>query len=828
MTELQRTYRQGQRLPAHYHGEDIEVIDLGPGGREDAGLFEYWYMVRRNRGMILLVALVGAFIGFLMTLASPRIYQARVTLEIQGYNTDFLNMGSVTATTADAGYDAVADLQTHVRILQSRTVRERAESFLEKEPPPADLQPPDRLGMWRRALNLNPPTREALYAEALGMAAGSVAARTSGVNRIVEVTCDSTSGQVAADYCNKLTTHYIDQNLESRWQSTEYTGQWLTKQLQDLKIKMEQAQDELQAYLRKTGLIVTSAAATSAGREGGGDRANVQEVRLSDLLKELSAAQTDRIAKQSRYELAFASAPGGVPEVLEDESLRAAQGNLQALEAKLAQLSVTFTPNHAEVRRVRAEIAAIESSLKTSRGDILAKIRTEFEAARRRESLLQGEYVKQASLVSGQAEQTAHYNLLNREVDATRMMYDNLLQRTKEASVASALRANNIRVVDEARRPGSPYSPNVPRQVVIGLLFGLVAGIVLVIVRERADRTLQDPGDITHYLGLPELGVIPTGEQVAKLPAKGGGGAGSGAFASLMLRYGEAVDRVEMVAWHRKNSLLAESFRTTLTSILFSRNGDERPRVLVFTSASPKEGKTTTVCNLGIALAEINQRVLLIDADMRRPRLHQVFGLENDNGLSELLLQKRPLDMPDLEAVCVPTRVPGLFVLPSGSSRQSASSLLFSTRFAELVEIVRTHFDTVAIDTPPMVNLADARVVARLGDGLILLVRSGSTTRHAARLATSRFAEDGIPILGTILNCWNPKSPGNGYYQYYYSGYYHYYGDGSGGDGGGDGGGTDASAPQGATSTVPDLTIGIPQPEYPAQRTSLLGLRGTD
>ncbi len=236
-----------------------------------------------------------------------------------------------------------------------------------------------------------------------------------------------------------------------------------------------------------------------------------------------------------------------------------------------------------------------------------------------------------------------------------------------------------------------------------------------------------------------------------------------------------------MISWNQKTSLLAESFRTTLTSILFSASGTaERPRVLVLTSASPKEGKTTVVSNLAISLADINQKVLVIDADMRRPQQHAVFGVANEHGLSDLLLSKTPLDDAMLAGACAPTAVPGLYVMPSGGSRRNASSLLHSHRLAELVQLARQKFDTVVIDTPPMVNIADARVVARFGDALILVVRSGVTTRDAALLAKTRFAEDGIPILGTILNFWNPKTPGYGYYRYYYEGYYHYYGSGNG------------------------------------------------
>lgn len=766
--------------------------------RDYAGLLEYWQMVRRHKGAVILATFAGGVLGFLVTLSSPRIYQARTSLEIQGINQEFLNMKAVNPV-EDTNTYLDEDIQTRVKILQSRALISSVVKKIQEGPRPDGLLPPDRLGMWRKALKMNPPSQEELWDQAVGTAAGSVRVRSSGITRIVEVSCDSTSPQLAADFCNTLTKEYIDQSLEARWKTTEYTGQWLTRQLEDLKIKLEKQEEEMQGYARATGLVFTE------------EKNNAQEVQLNDLEKELSVARNDRIAKQSKYEMAASSPTGALPDVLDDLSLKDSQKALADLQTKLAQLQVTYTANHTEVRRVQAQISTIQASLEASRSNILTRVRKEYEAAQRREALLQSTYDAQAHLVSSKAEEAAHYNLLKRDVDATRLLYETLLQRLKEASVASALRANNIRVVDAAERPGTPYQPDVRQRATVGLLFGAILGIAFAVVRERADRTLQDPGDIAYYLRVPELGVVPVGDLLQALAPKKKGLAGATALARA------TDDRVELISWRQKTSLLAESFRTTLTSILFSRRNGERPRVLVLTSASPKEGKTTTVSNLSIAIAEIKQRVLVIDADMRRPRLHGVFGVENTNGLSNLLTEKSPLVPAQLDAACVSTQVPGLYLLPSGSSRTHASSLLHSERLPELLKIVREKFDTVVIDTPPMVNIADARVLARLGDALILVVRSGSTTRDAALLAKTRFEEDGTPILGTILNFWNPKTPGYSYYKYYYAGYYHYYGqggtgngsgngngNGEGHDGGGGGRAADASAPgkQSADSSV--------------------------
>lgn len=755
--------------------------------RDYAGVLEYWQMIRRHPASVILVTLLAGFIAFLSTLTDPRIYQARTTLEVQGLNEDFLNMKSVNPTVdATSNYSPDYDIQTQVKILQSRSLIKRVRAKMEAQKRPGNLQPPDRIATWRKALKIDPPSQETLWRQAIATAAGSVRVRSSGTNRIVEVACDSTSPQIAADFVNMLAAEYIEQNLESRWQSTEHTGEWLTRQLQDLKVKLEKSEEELQSYARSTGLVFTD------------EKNNVDDSKLSDLQKQLSEATADRVTKQSRYEMAKATPPDAVAEVLGD-STKDSKASVAELEGQLARLQVQYTPNHIEVKRLQAQINAIKASQaasqRTDASNILIRIRNEYESAQRREKLLASAYASQAHLVSTKAEEASHYNLLRRDVDSSRLLYESMMQRLKEASIASALRASNIRVVDPAERSSIPYKPDVRRSITVGLLSGLCLGVVIVILRERADRTLQDPGDPAYYLNLAELGVVPVGDLLEARAARH-----SAAKAVLRIENGKPPtpvltdERMELVSWHRKSSLLAESFRTTLTSILFSGQNGNRPRTLVFTSASPKEGKTTVVSNLGIALAEINQNVLLIDADMRRPRLHSVFEVNNDHGLSNVLLEETPLTDADLEAACLPTSIPHLWVLPSGSSRHTASSLVHSPRLPELLKLARERFDTVIIDTPPMVNISDARVVGRFADAVILVLRSAVTTRDAALLAKRRFAEDGIQVLGTILNYWNPKTPGYGYYRYYYAGYYHYYGQGNGhGKNGSNGNGSDAA-----------------------------------
>jgi polysaccharide biosynthesis transport protein len=734
--------------------------DFTRGGlkREYAGVLEYWQMVRRHKMAVAAFAVLGAAGGFLYTLPQARFYQAHTTIEVQGFNEDFLGLHNANQSLSPTNtYYPDLDIQTQVKILQSRTLIQSVVEDLRKSNPPENLRPPDRLTAWKKALGIAPPTPEQLWSAALGSAAGSVRVRAMGTNRIVDITCDSTQPGVAAAFANTLTKEFIEQNLEARWKSTEFTGEWLTRQLQDIKVKLEKDDEALNSYATATGLTFTD------------DKTNAADDKLRDLQKQVLAAQAERVARQSKYDMTKESPPDALPDMLDDASLRAYETSLTDLRKQFAQLRIGLTPQHADVRRVEAQITLLESAIQTERANILTRIKNEYEAARHREDLINSSYLAQVKLVADQAEKATHYGILKHEVESTRSLYDTMLLRLKEASVASALHASNIRVVDPAESPQVPFKPNVYRFIFMGWMAGIGLGVGLVVLRERADRTLHDPGDTAYYLHLPELGVVPT----ASLDLQ------------RIYRVSRAAaedqvpdDRVEVITWTHKSAMISESFRTALTSILFCGQNGERPRVIVLSSASLNEGKTTVASNLAIAVAEINQKVLIIDADLRRPRMHQVFGIKNDeHGLSDLLLRQVPLDEATLRMAVHATYVPNLYLMPSGRSRFNAASLLHSQRLPELLRSLREQFDTILIDTPPMINIPDARVMGRLADGVILILRSALTTRDAALLAKQRFVDDGIPVMGTILNNWNPNTPGYGYYRDQYAGFY--YGDGN-------------------------------------------------
>ncbi|MBI3668687.1 MAG: polysaccharide biosynthesis tyrosine autokinase [Acidobacteria bacterium] len=730
---------------------------------------DYWHILIRHKKTLLRFALAGLVAAILISLVQTPVYRARTSLEIQDFNENFLDLKNVDPTNSTGNYTAAQSyFLTQIKILQS-------ESLLERVIDDLNLPISRPATGWRafasraqRLLGLTSSPRLPEKEELIRQAERNLTVRASGETRLVEVLYESQDPKLAADFANTLVSEFIEQSQEMRWKSTQRTGDWLTSHLGEMKAKLEQSEAQLQEYARTSGLTFTS------------EKDNVTEMRLKELQGELSKAQADRVAKQAKFEEARNKPVESLPEMLDDLTLRDYRLKLTDLQRQLVELGATLTPAHYKVQRVQAQIAELESALKKERTNILRRIGNEYQAARRRERLLAQAYAEQEKIVAHQSSKAIHYGTLKREVDSSRQLYDALLQRVKQAGLAAAMRASNVLVVDAAKPPFLPYKPNVPVNSALGLLCGTFLGFGFVVFRTRLDRSIQAPGDVQVYLNLPELGVIPLAEisetrwisgrtpgkrtpLLAKSLTSDNGAPGRAAS--------DPSDCLELVTWKHKPSPLAESFRATLTSILLpSQNGDH-PQVIVVSSPSPAEGKTTVASNLSIAVAEIGRRVLLIDGDLRQPQLHKILGVSNSWGLSDILLSDSPIESVPLSHLVTETRIPGLSLLSSGTSTLSISHLLHSPRMEALLARMRREFQMVLIDAPPMMHLADARLLGRLSDGVVLVFRAGQTTREAALLASQRFVEDGTRILGTVLNSWDPrKTPGHGYgYGYGYS-----------------------------------------------------------
>jgi succinoglycan biosynthesis transport protein ExoP len=725
-------------------------------------LLDYWNTLRRHKLLMLFFAIGGAAVAVLVTMQLTPIYEARTTLELLSLNGNFLNMKSSDPTVDLPEYSADEILRTQVRIIQSNSLMKRVIPKLQAEPDTAPEPESSRLLAWKRALRLRQPTREERREQAIHYASENWNVTVPEETRIIEISCDSPDRQVATDFANFLASEYVEQNLESRWEMTQHTGEWLTKQMQGLKQKLEVSEDALQSYAQKNGLVFT------------GEKDSVAEDRLRQLQQELLRAQSDRVMKQSKYETSLTASAESLPEVLDDSSLRDFGGKLAELKRLRAELGATLTSAHPRVQKVDAQISEVLLGIERARANVIKRISAEYEGAQRRENLIRADYVSQTDLVNSQSAKGIHYEILKREVDTNRQLYDSMLQRVKEASIAAAMRASNARIVDRAEPPLLPYKPNPVRNGLLGLTSGFFLGILFVLFRDRMDSSIQSPGDVAIYLNLPEFGVIPSAQPETGHRLYYGAVHAAALLEADKGRNGNGRESLELARIRRAASPLAESFRSALTSVLFSNYEGKPPRLIVLSSAMAAEGKTTVLTNLGLAMTETRRRVLLIDADLRRPQLHTIFGIPNECGLREVLHSNEPIEIAAMRAAHA-TSTLNLFVMPSGSTPASISTLLHSSRLPQLLEHLEQQYDAILIDTPPMLQMPDARILGRLVDGVILVIRAGKTTRDTARMASQRFLEDGIPVLGTILNDWNPKHKamhGYGYYGSHYDDYH--------------------------------------------------------
>ncbi len=705
---------------------------------DDSGkLLEYFLTLYKHKGLLLAFAILGTAITLGISLPQKPIYRAQVAVEIQDPSENFLNKGFDNPTSG--GSDAAETyFQTQIRLLRSDSLLQRVAAKLNLRGTTA----PVKRSQWRDWLHL--PQKPAMPEDdrIIKQLGENLTVRVSGLTRVVEVIYDSPDPALAADVANTVVSEFIDQSQEVRWRSAQRAGEWLTRQLADMRGKLEKSDAQLQGMGRGSGMILDS------GKD------SIEDAKLRTLEDELSKAQAEQLNRQSKLELASQVSAESLPEILDDPTIRDYSMKLTDLRRQLAELKSSLTPAHYRVQQVEEQIEEMKGALDKARTNLLTRIHNEYDASQRHVNLLQAACADQLKQVASASHKTVEYNMLKHEVDTSRALYEILLQRVKEAGVASAMRASNVLVVDPARRPVLPFKPNLPFNSAIGFAGGLFVGIGFVFFREQANRSVREPGELSVQLNLPDLGAIPDIRQPFRArtglrPAKNS--------VDVELTRTPENEALDLAGRSRKFSLIAESFRATLPSILFGQPNTLRPRVIVIGSPNSGEGKTTVAVNLALAIAEITGRVLVVDCDLRKRRLHSMFGVQNEFGVSDLLSQQEPLNVTHIEEAVQDTGWPGLFVLTAGTEKEDFSSLFYSRRLPELLRLLRQEFDTVIIDSPPLLQIPDGRLLGRFADGMILIMRAGKTARESAILARQRLADDGSPVLGTILNSWEPS-----------------------------------------------------------------------
>lgn len=739
---------EARHTPAKYLGTYEIGQAMAPGSDS---LLDYWHILFRHRITLLKFTLVGLLAAVLISLVQTPIYRVRTSLEIQS-----ANLPEMKGSDSTGSYPTPESyVETQVKLLQSESLIEHTidKMKLHQEQPTsawgAFASRVQRLLAWVKISRL--PEKEQMIRQV----ERNLTVRTSGNSRLLEILYESPDPKVAAEFANTLVSQFVELTQEERWKAAQGTAEWLTNHLDQMKGQLEASEAQLQNYAQTTGLSFTS------------EKDSLAETKLRELQDELSKAQAERINDQTKYEGAKGRTVDTLPEVLEDPTMREERQRLADLKRQFAELSSALTPAHPRVQRVQAQINEMEAQIQKERGNVLGKIRNEYFAALRREKLLSDAHAVQEKVVADQASKAIHYDTLRRDVESNRKLYESMLQRVKEASLVAAMRDSNVMVIDRARPPILPYRPSLPMNSAIGIFSGAFLGFGFVVLRERLNRRISAPGEAQVYLDLPELGAIPLDPAV--LPMRNSNRLNGSTRAPLPGAQWATSEHggPELATWKRKPSMIAECARTTLTSILLPNRDGNPPQAVVLTSPNLGDGKTTVVCNLSIAMAEIGRKVLLIDGDLRRPRLHKVFGATNSWGLSDVLWAESPLDTMPLAQLVQNTEVSGLSLLTGGSCGVTPTNLFYSARMSGLLARLRREFDMIMIDAPPMIHLADARVLGRLADGVILVVRSGQTTTESARFAIQRFTEDGTRVLGTVLNSWDPRNTGHyGYGDY--------------------------------------------------------------
>jgi len=693
----------------------------------------YWDLLWTHRFAFTMSVVACVAVAALFTFSTTPVYQARGSLEIQIPRApSYAREGEAAAQMYMQTFDSYLD--TQIGILQSDTLIRRVISRLHL----AVVLSPRRVrgpaALWAKYFNRN----SAKMADAVANDAvfetvkKNLTVRQSRLDNLVEILYNANDPQLAASFVNTLAEEYEQQNLETRWQMSENAGNWFAKHLSDLRKQLENSETELQKYSRANGLLLVSDADKGS---------SVAKERLHQLQEELSKAQSERIMKQSQLEMSANSTPDAVPLILDNEANKVYQIKIADLERQMAEYSQLYTPTNPKVQMLQSQIASLQAALNKQRSSVLARLSNEYKAALQNEQMLSTEYGTQTELVTDQNEKMIRYETLKHEVDTNRATYEALLRKVKESSVSVALQATNVRVVDAAFPPVKPYKPNHLINLGGGVLAGLILGTTLVAVRHRSQPRVHRPGVMQHYMTTRELGVIPS--ETSSAPRRLG----------QMVRF-RGMDSPGPRAWlGDPDSLLSASFRSAMMSIMFASKTPSRARFAVITSPGPGEGKTTVASNLAAAFAATGQRVLLVDADLRRPHIHKVFNLPDSPGLCDFAeeLQSNGSGV-ELDRFVKATSVPDLFVITSGTSSSRGSNLLHTLRFEEVFAAFRQRFDTVLIDAPPLLAVPEVRVMARLADGVLLVVRAGETRLGDVMATEDYIREDGGTVIGTILN----------------------------------------------------------------------------
>jgi len=707
------------------------------GDDDTIDLRAYWRIILKRRWLILGVLGGVVALALLATLLATPIYRATAVLQIERHTQQVVQAGELGTP---GGVDPEF-LTTQIGLLKSRALAERVVDDLDLTRERLQrLNPPSWLSRLKAVVRpaeapATPavPTPgatadpedspERVRRRAANMVQEALTVAPQPRSRLVSIHFDSSEPHFSARAANAVADGFIASELERRFGASSYAKAYLEQQLQVSKSRLEDAERKLVEFAQKENLVSAVGGGSLVGQN------------LSELNTSLAQAQAQRIRAQARWTQVQSS--GALPQDMLSGSIAGALRQQRAdVQRTYQEKSRVFKPEYPEMQQLSSQIKELDRQIGAEINNVRQSVKAEYDAAVRQESLLQAQLAELRDETLDTDSRSIQYNILKREADTSRQLYDGLLQRYKEVGVAGDVRPNNISVIDRAQAPLMRYKPNLPLNLALGVLLGLVAGVLAALVLEFLDDTIKTPDDVEHRLGLSVLGIIP------QLSSKQ-----TVAAAAADLR-----------------SAFSESYRSVRTALQFSTDQGV-PKVLLITSAGSGEGKSTSAASLAANFAQLGKRTLLIEADMRNPSLHRVLEIGSGKGLSNLLSGAGKL-----EDAVRPARQPRLDVILAGPLPPNPAELLSGSRLVSLLSIAGTVYDQIVIDGPPVLGLADAAILGNVADATLFVVQSGNTKIGNAQAVIKRLLGVRARIIGVLLTKYNARTAGYGYqYESYYA-----------------------------------------------------------
>ena len=702
-------------------------------------LLSYWRLILAKKWIVIgAFLLVFLFVAVATYRLAPR-YTASASIVTNNAQSAFSPAGSFTAQDLRA-QDLLFNIQTQMDLLTSRQMAERVVDKM-------DLVHSSLLGPPL------PPTASEQEVAArkrglIGMVAGGLQAKPRRGSRLIDLTYESPNPIISADILNGICEAFVAYDLDMRKGSTQKAADSLDDEMDAMKKNVQDSQTKLVQYTKDHPIM----------QQIGDKGESVTIARLAALSKNYIDAQDNRIKLEAK--LHFAREGNLVADAVVNSNGSALQSLLTKrveLNQKLKELLAEYQENAPIVVTTREQLALVEKDIQTqsssSHNDMVAQLEAQFNSAVETERSVKDLLDKQRATAMDENSLSIEYEILKQDADANNKLYTNMLQRLKEANLTAGMQEPSVRIVDRAQVPQFRSYPPVTRNLAMGGVLGIGFGIGLVFLLDYLDNTLKTTEDVNRILQLPALGVIPALGTLNKRRLLGGpaGGATS--------------STAELISDHPAESGYAEAYRSLRTSVLLSL-ADHKPKTILVTSPQPSEGKTTTAINIAIALAQTGVRVLIVDADMRRPRCHKALGVLNKQGLSTFLSAGGDLEKLILETAS------GVHILPCGPPPPNPSELLTSGRMLSGLRELEGKYDHIVIDSPPVATVSDGLILAKSVDGVVLVVQGNQTSRTVAMRARQMLVNVGAKVFGVVLN---KVDAGSSYYYDYYYKYGYYY-----------------------------------------------------